>query len=69
MALIAHKHTILNMKIFVRGAVDNLCKLILKEGPDVWWTRSSEEIIGENLMETLDLRSKKLTKGMVKKDY
>jgi hypothetical protein len=48
-----------------RDIINRLCTLMAQEGADLWWQRSADELIGDELLNRLGLESGQLQKGQV----
>ena len=50
---------------YFRDIISRLCTLMAQEGADLWWQRSADELIGDELLSRLEIESGQLQKGQV----
>ena len=50
---------------YFRDIISRLCTLMVQEGADLWWQRSADELIGDELLSRLGIESGQLQKGQV----
>lgn len=51
-----------NEEIFHKEILERICNLVRKEGSNVWFEKSAEDLIGEELLEKYNLKNVKLRK-------